>query len=144
MNRAKTIQQIIEDLARCQRPAMTKAWQSTGLSHAEISMLFMLHYHQDINAKQVAEYLGISKSAVSQLLDPLEDKHLIRRSRAVNDRRIVRIDLTPSGRQLIKKVQKLKFAGLRSSLDSLNDAELSQMASLHQKMSVRSIKQNQT
>ncbi|HVO86638.1 MAG TPA: MarR family transcriptional regulator [Candidatus Binatia bacterium] len=142
MDRAETIQNIIENMARCQRPAMTKAWQSAGLSHAEVSMLFMLYYHQNISAKQVAEYLGISKSAVSQLLDPLEDKKLINRSRSANDRRIVLLELTAAGRQSIKKVQKLKFAGLRSSLDNLTDSELAQMAGLYQKMSAKTDKQN--
>jgi DNA-binding MarR family transcriptional regulator len=134
MNREDLIQEIVESLARCQRTPGPSAWKSVGLSHAQIGMLFMLFHHQQGSVKQISEYLGITKSAVTQLLDPLVDKQLVTRENDPKDRRVVRLSLTPKGFSLLKKLNRLKFAGIRSALDNLNSAELSQMAALHQKM----------
>lgn len=128
------IQEIVESLTRCQRQTAPSAWKALGLSHAQMGMLFMLFHHREANAKQIAEFLGISKSAISQLLDPLVDKKLVSRQVNPKDRRIVRLSLTSEGLGLLKKLNKLKFAGIRSALDSLSSKELDQLAALHRKM----------
>lgn len=134
MKREELIQEIVESLTRCQRVPGPTAWKAFGLSHAQIGMLFMLFHHREASVKQIAEFLGITKSAVTQLLDPLVDKDLVNRRSDPKDRRFVRLSLTPNGSGLLKKLNKLKFAGIRSALDSLNSGELSQLAVLHRKM----------
>jgi DNA-binding MarR family transcriptional regulator len=134
MKREDLIQQIVEGLARSQRPPAPSVWKSLGLSHAQMGMLYMLRYHMQASPKQIAEFLGVSKSAVSQLLDPLVDKGLVSRQADPSDRRITRLSLTPKGLQLLKKMHRLKFAGIRSALNSLDTKELSQLAGLQAKL----------
>jgi DNA-binding MarR family transcriptional regulator len=134
MKREDLVQQIVEGLARSQRPAAPTVWKSFGLSHAQVGMLFMLHYHRQASPKQIADFLGVSKSAISQLLDPLVDKGLVSRQPDIKDRRIIRLSLTPKGLQLLKKMHRLKFAGIRSALNSLDTKELSQLANLQTKL----------
>lgn len=141
MKREDLIQQIVESLARCQRPAGPTAWKTLGLSHAQMGMLFMLRYHRQPSSKQIAEFLGVSKSAVSQLLDPLVDKGLVKRQNDPKDRRIIRLSLTPKGLQTLKKLHRLKFAGVRSALYSLGAKELNQLADLHSKVAIAAAKQ---
>jgi MarR family 2-MHQ and catechol resistance regulon transcriptional repressor len=134
MKREDLIQDIIETMARCQRPANFSSWSKVGLSHAQTGMLFMLSYHKRLQIKQIAEYLGITKSAASQMVDSLAKKELINRVVDTKDRRIVYISLTSRGQREFKKLHKLKFAGLRSRLGSLSTDELNLLSKLAHKM----------
>ena len=134
MGKEELTQEIIESLTRCQRPSFNLAWKEIGLSHAQLSMLFMLFYHSEASAKDIAGFLGISKSAISQVIDPLADKQLVSRQDDPKDRRIVRLSLTASGKAKINKLNKLKSAGLRSGLENLSTTELKQLHILCHKM----------
>ena len=99
MDRELKVQAIIESIFKCQRPVSTSVWRKLGLSHAQVGMLYMLYYHKSSNVKQIADYLGISKSAVTQLVDPLVDKQLVNRQADNKDRRINWLSLTAKGDQ---------------------------------------------
>ncbi|MGH9637231.1 MAG: MarR family winged helix-turn-helix transcriptional regulator [Candidatus Angelobacter sp.] len=136
MSRKDLIQEIVENMARCQRPVNFTGWQEFGVSHAQVGLLYMLAYHKQLQARQLADYLGISKSAVSQLVDPLADKGLVRRRTDSRDRRIAHFSPTDRGLQLVRKLNKRKFAGLRTRLAVLTDEELERLAGLYQKMAI--------
>lgn len=134
MSREDLIQEVVELMARCQRPVNFSAWQKLSISHSQVGLLFMLSYHKRLQAKHIAEYLGVSKSAVSQLADPLIKKGLLDRQTDPKDRRIAHLSLTASGQKEIKKLHKLKYAGLRWRLDGLSTAELNHLAGLVRKI----------
>lgn len=134
MVKEELIQSIIENMARCQRPGLNSSWKELGLSHAQVSMLYLVAYHKQASVKQVAEYLGITKSAVSQLMDPLAQKGYVSRQPDAADRRIIRLSLTSQGRSLLTKLAKHKFAGLRSALETLNPGELDALHKIYTKM----------
>jgi DNA-binding MarR family transcriptional regulator len=141
MKRDELTQEVIETLARCQRvSADSTLWQKIGLSHSQVGMLFMIHHRKDANVKQIAEHLGVTKSAITQLLDPLASKVFIERQNDPDDRRIVRFKLTEKGRKTLKEIHKQKFAGIRSALDSLTIDELKTLAELHKKAAQNIIK----
>jgi DNA-binding MarR family transcriptional regulator len=142
MGKAEIIQEIIENLAKCQRPATDAAWKKAGLSHAQLGMLYMLLYHREASPKEIADYLSISKSAVTQLMDPLVEKSLVIRRTDPKDRRVVRLSLSGEGTNLVQKFNKYKFAGLRSALDALDSKDLAQLNAIHQKMYAAIAKQN--
>ena len=134
MNREKLIQAIIESLYKIQRPNLKPSWREYGLSHAQVGMLYLLHYHGDTSVKESADFLGVTKSAITQLLDPLVDKDLVSRASDSRDRRIVRLNLTNKGKAVLKKLAKHKLAGLRSALEKLDAEELNQLQRLYKKM----------
>jgi DNA-binding MarR family transcriptional regulator len=134
MNKAELIQEIIENLAKCQRPAFNSGWKATGLSHAQLGMLYMIFYHREVSPKDIADYLGVSKSAVTQLMEPLVDKELVSRRNDIHDRRVVRLSLSAKGQKFLHQLNKYKYAGIRSALDSLDTKDLEQLNTLHQKM----------
>lgn len=134
MNKEELIQSIIEYLHKCQRPGLNASWKDFGLSHAQVGMLYLLHYHDGASVKQAADYLGVTKSAATQLLDPLAHKGLVSRNNDPLDRRVVRLQLTNKGKAVLKKLAKNKFAGLRAALENLTDAELKQLLKLNKKM----------
>lgn len=133
MPRETQIQTIIETLARMHRPMSKDNFKHAGLSHAQVGMLYLLAYHKDSSVKEAADFLGITKSAVTQLADPLDEKGLITRQPDPADRRIVRLSLTPNGLQLLKKLARHKFDTLRAAINSLDDKEVEALCSLLKK-----------
>lgn len=53
-----------------------------------------------LTAGQLAEAVGLSSAATTTLLDRLESKGLVRRVRGTDDRRMVLVEMTETGRRL--------------------------------------------
>jgi DNA-binding MarR family transcriptional regulator len=134
MRREELVQEIIENISKCQRLSASSTWKDSDLSHSQIGMLFMLAHHKQLQVKQIAVFLGVTKSAASQLLEPLTQRNLVARQIDDKDRRIVRFSLSPGGMKMLKKINKLKFAGFRSRLENLSNKELDELAGLSKKL----------
>ena len=52
----------------------------------------------------IAEETGVSKATLSGVLTTLEKRDLVTRTKSAEDGRLVLVELTPSGRRLIKRV----------------------------------------
>jgi DNA-binding MarR family transcriptional regulator len=96
-----------------------------------------LFFHDGESVKQAADYLGVSKSAVSQLAGPLEAKKLVSRANDLGDRRVVRLNITHKGRGLVKELARHKLDGVRTATGSLSDKEVGQLYGLILKMASR-------
>lgn len=145
------IQEIIESLSRLHRPAPASAghrpiehgaWRALGLSHAQIGMLYMLYCHENASFKQIAKYLDVSNSAITQLVEPLLDKGLVLRQVDPKDRRSAKLTLSPKGKDLLKKFKKQKTEGLRTALNGLNSNDLTHFTRICQKMSAPATRKN--
>ncbi|GLY65668.1 MarR family winged helix-turn-helix transcriptional regulator [Amycolatopsis taiwanensis] len=81
-------------------------WESTvhrprGFSWAGFRVLFALWNAGPLEAKRVAQLSGMSRAAVSALVNTLERDGLVSRQQAEHDRRAVLLDLTEAGREAI-------------------------------------------
>lgn len=77
--------------------------EETGLSHAQISVLFQLGHCESCGISEIGESLGISNAAASQLVERLVQRGLIWREEDAHDRRFKRILLTEQGRAILEK-----------------------------------------
>ena len=68
------------------------------LSSAEIHMIMVIGKNPGLNVTSISEELGISKSAVSQMVRKLEQKNLVERSQLPDNEKEIRLSLTPRGR----------------------------------------------
>jgi DNA-binding MarR family transcriptional regulator len=68
----------------------------------------------------LADFMGSTKGTVSQTLKALEAKGLIARNRKPNDRRSVRISVTPMG---LETLGKDPLGGIHDALESCNERE---------------------
>ncbi|MFU8826941.1 MAG: MarR family winged helix-turn-helix transcriptional regulator [Brevefilum sp.] len=71
--------------------------RNSALSLSQINTLFRLYHHGPRPVNDLADHLGITMAAVSQLLSPLEETGLIERATDPNDRRVKLIGLTEQG-----------------------------------------------
>jgi len=72
---------------------------------------YMLHFIQKTNhctVSQLAEKMEVKPSAITVMLDRLEHHGFVLRARDPKDRRLVRVELTSEGTQILGKVLEIK------------------------------------
>ena len=106
----------------------------TQLSHQEQFLLEVLGDKGAQMMKEVALQLGIAVNTLTGIVDALETKELVSRSRSLKDRRVVFIELTPKGLKIYKSATKAKNEFHRANLANLTPQERVQLLSLFQKM----------
>ncbi|MDY6867319.1 MAG: MarR family winged helix-turn-helix transcriptional regulator [Chloroflexota bacterium] len=101
--------------------------RESNLSLSQVGTLFHLYYRGSSSVNDLANHLGITKAAVSQLLNPLTDAGFVLRSKTSHDRRMRLIELTEKGRLLVKESMNTRHAWLRELSKSLSESENAQL-----------------
>jgi DNA-binding MarR family transcriptional regulator len=111
---AERIADLLDRLALHQRSRQ----QGDGLNPAQWEALRFLgranRYSR--NPTALTDFLGTTKGTVSQTLIALERKRLVTREPDRRDRRSIRIELTPAGRQLLGRDPMQRIAGAAADL----------------------------
>lgn len=76
-----------------------------GVSIAQFAVLVSLAQQQPRKMSEVARALHVSLPAVTNLVDRLEAKRMLRRRRHPTDRRVSLVELTQGGKQLVARTQ---------------------------------------
>jgi DNA-binding MarR family transcriptional regulator len=92
--------------------AFIRQSRKSALSLSQINTLFRLYHHGSSPVNDLADHLGITMAAVSQLLAPLEEADLIERSEDPSDRRVKRIALTEVGDNRVQQIMVARHAWL--------------------------------
>lgn len=74
-----------------------------GLSVAGFRVLFTVWLHDEMEPRTLADLSGVSRAAVSGVLNTLERDGHIQRTRESADRRLVTVRITSAGRQLLER-----------------------------------------
>ena len=88
-------------------------------------------------AAELAEDTGVTRATVSGLLDGLEKEGLVERQMDSEDRRVVRVHLTPEGAALLDKVRPAYCRWFSSVVDTLSEEERSNLVSLLEKIQLQ-------
>ena len=78
--------------------------QPHGVSYAQWAPLFKIGLGEATTVAELARALQMDAGAMTRLLDRLEAKGFLKRVRSSEDRRVVRLELTPEGRQVADEV----------------------------------------
>jgi len=97
--------------------------RESDLSLSQVNALFRLYHHGGSSVNDLANHLGITTAAVSQLLDPLIAAGLVLRSENPEDRRKKRIALTEKGQGMVEKSMNTRHAWLLELSQVLSDDE---------------------
>ena len=81
------------------------------------------HADAELTLKQAAEMLRLSLPAVSRAVDDLVRRGMVERHEDVEDRRMKRIQLTDTGREIISKLNGARLLGLEQFTQTLNEDE---------------------
>jgi DNA-binding MarR family transcriptional regulator len=91
------------DLVTLSEPHQSRLWQSAQLTMTQLRTLRSLR-DGPRTAGELGRKLGLSATSMTRILDRLEDRRLLQRSRDDEDRRKVVVTLLPEGRRLVGEV----------------------------------------
>ena len=99
-----------------------------GMSMAHFHILSMLDGHGEMPMSRVADVLDVSLSNASGLIDRLEERGLVERIRVPDDRRVVLVRVTDSGRRTLSEAEVLKEEMVGRIIDALDVDQLKRVA----------------
>ncbi len=105
-----------------------------GLSFTGFSLLFNLWVWGPVQTRALAASMGCSRATVSSVSDTLERRGLIERSGDEHDGRLVQLELTPPGLELIEEVFPRFNAGESALVAGLDEDERRTLAALLRKL----------
>ncbi|PWT70362.1 MAG: MarR family transcriptional regulator, partial [Proteobacteria bacterium] len=95
-----------------------------GVSGAQLWAMSELNQHPGMRVTDLAEAMALHQSTVSNLLDKLMRRRLIRRERGDADGRVVRLYLTAAGQKLVRGAPAPARGVLPDALEHLPPAAL--------------------
>jgi len=127
VTRVAVITGIVEQLngaVRLLRCAATGRMVTQGVSMTHLHVMWRLEESGELTMSRLADYLDVSLSNATGLVDRMEERGLIERSRVSGDRRVVLVRLTDAGRAILDEVQLGKRDLIQTILQRLDDRQL--------------------
>lgn len=125
--REQSIRQILSSLDSLRMYRMRSF--CTYPLHREISLpqlhvLITLQERKAITVSELASLLGISMPSASSIVDRMEERGLVTRTRDSVDRRVVTVEISSRGSELAEEFMGLKREQVMSLFRSMSDEEL--------------------
>lgn len=137
----QTIEQLFSVVRKMHRDVSP---QEPLLSHPQARLVFTIAKYKDegISVKELARMANMTPGAITQFVDVLITKDLVKREEDSNDRRIVRLKLTPTAKSQMEKFRKEFLASAARVFDVLSTDELKQLMDLLTKVSPQTCDNN--
>ncbi len=105
-----------------------------GLTESQFGVLEILLHLGPLSQRAIGRKLFRSGGNVTVVVDNLEKRDLVRRTRGTADRRQVTVDLTPTGRRLIEELFPGHAAAIAALYAALTPAEQAHLGALAKKL----------
>lgn len=127
MVRSALLAELLEELTS-HTPAgvmrYLRQWSQGPLSLIHLNVLTVLESDGPTTMRGLAEALDVSQASATGIIDRMRQRDLVERTRDLDDRRVVRVSLTETGRRLIDGVGAERRGRLGVLLERLTDEEL--------------------
>jgi DNA-binding MarR family transcriptional regulator len=100
------------------------------LKAVEFSILMLVASNPQVNQKQLGAALDVSAPNMAVTLDRMVERGWVERVRGTQDRRAQHIHLTPKGRELVQRAEKIAATMESSALRMLSTAEQAMLIEL--------------
>ena len=97
-----------------------------GASLARTKMLHFIANNAPVRAADIAEFFNLAPRTVTQAIDTMERDALVVRVPDPADRRAKRLDITPSGRQVLHQTEPLRRELIQQTFAALSADEIAQ------------------
>lgn len=108
--------------------AMSDRLVRLGISMAQLNILYTLHRSGEMPMSRLADALNVSLSNATGLVDRMEERGFVERTRVPEDRRIVEVRITADGVRVLEENDALTDELLRTVLADLDRPTLDVMA----------------
>ena len=129
-NKAKLVADMIDNIRRVFQAVneySKKAERETGLTSPQLWAIKVIAEGAPIKVSELARRMYLHPATVVGILDRLETRELVFRTRSKEDRRVVEIDLTEKGKELLAKSPEVAQGLLVKGLETLPKEKLIQL-----------------
>jgi DNA-binding MarR family transcriptional regulator len=112
---------------------MDAALKPLDITSPQMGILFSIRLGHATTPFELSKLLGIDTGLMTRLLDKLEEKGLVERSRSVEDRRVVNLALTQEGQAVAAQIPEIAPAVLNARLRKFTKAEFQELNRLLRK-----------
>jgi len=133
-------EQLVEDLSanvfamfRSLRNDMGKIF-GDYIPWNEFLVLRILNRNEKEMVSRVANELHVSNSHITAVTEKLINKGFVTRSRSTSDRRVVYLEITEQGKELVAKMELAKKQYLKERFSALSEEEMHLMISISKKL----------
>jgi len=126
VNKTEGMPEIIDNLRRIFQiitEYSKTAVQATGLTGPQLWTIKILTEHSPLRVSELAQHMYLRPATVVGILDRLEAKGLVTRTRSKEDRRAVDLRLTEAGQEIAAKAPEVAQALLLKGLAELSDQQ---------------------
>lgn len=95
-----------------------------GISMAQLHILYTLQRGGEMPMSRLADVLHVSLSNATGLIDRIEERGFVERTRVPEDRRVVMIRVTDAGRRMLEEVDAISSELLRSVFGRIGRSQL--------------------
>jgi DNA-binding MarR family transcriptional regulator len=106
------------------------------LTRVQFCLLKLISVNADLQASEVARYLGVSPAAVTKNVDKLERLGLVVRTACDQDRRVIRLSATDDGSRLVGEFEQLKADRVVPAVAGVTSGELAGLCELLERVCV--------
>jgi DNA-binding MarR family transcriptional regulator len=112
------------------RKSLSDEMEKVGIQLPQMGLMIILAKSGPMNQISLGDEMAIDKATMVKILDSMEDADVVRRKAGPADRRVKMVDLTPKGRALLPKMQKLREQVEAKFLSVLNKTEAAELRRL--------------
>lgn len=139
-NRQKLVQRLMEKSGRIMKSLHDindLPFGELQLSRPQFMILFFIAPKKaGAKVKDLAKFMGVTPSAVTQFINVLVEKRIVSREEDSRDRRIISIKLTSSAKKKFRRFKKEYFENIGDVFTSLSTAEISQFIRFIEKIKI--------
>ena len=99
-----------------------------NVSAAQLNCLIALYENGPLSPSQIARHILVNSSTVTGIIDRLEQKDLVKRTRISSDRRVVTVELMKTGKMLAENAPPPIQQKLIDGLNQLTKGDIDQIA----------------
>lgn len=101
----------------------TQILNQVDLTLPQYTLLYQLMLLGSVSMTEVSKHLGITKPAVTNLVDRLEEKRFLKRIPNAEDRRVILLEILPKGKKIITETQGESLKLLLKAYDQFDGKE---------------------
>jgi MarR family transcriptional regulator, organic hydroperoxide resistance regulator len=131
MENTELIEQVLELQQQADstfRHFSPKHWIDLNLSIAQLKSLLFIASKGKTNFKKIAEALGVTPPNITGIIDRLVEQDLVSRNENPEDRRVMLLELTEKGQELLFNLRERRVAYMRQVLVRMNAEELNSLS----------------
>lgn len=112
------------------KAGLTKELRPFAITHEQYAILAILHESDGMQQSVISDMLLKDRPNISRILERLQKKKLVRREADSQDRRAVRVYITPSGKKMFADIEQSVREFLTQAYRGLSQANQQQLTEM--------------